>query len=130
MTRLILMLLVVSVFASSLGVAVFADEETPEETLATDATDEVADEGEDKKNTVAVGGDSNNQKETVDDEELKKLYIEGFERKGEYADYYLEHIDSSKKLPEIVIDPNSYVSTTATVVAHPEFEGKKNVFPQ
>ena len=133
MTRLILMLLIVSVFASTLGGIAFADEveTTGEEPTSSEVLDEIAQEAEEeaKKNTVSVGGDKNNQKEDIDDEELKKLVIEGFERTGEYADYYLEHLEYSKKLPEIVIDPTLYNKelSTAGVEEKAEFDGFKEL---
>lgn len=130
--RLVLMLLAVSVFVSSLGVITFAAdtaegaEVSDAESTVTTGSEEEA-EPEVNKNAVQAGGIENNQEETVDDEELKKLHIEGFERTGEYADYYLNHLKYSKKLPEIVIDPASYVSTTAKFTNHAVYEGEKNV---
>lgn len=134
--RLVLMLLAVSVFISSLGVVSFADTADgteaasgtePADSAVTEDSSEPSEAERPGKNTVVAGGAENNQKDTVSDEELKQLYIEGFERTGEYADYYLEHFDHIKKLPEIIIDPASYVSTTATVKSHEVYEGEENV---
>ncbi len=130
--RMILVLLAVSVFVSSLSVFVLAADDVEAiaettEAVGTEATSESEDSGAKKNNAVVVGGSDKNQTESVDVEALKNLYIEGFERKGEYADYFLENIKYDKKLPEIVIDPASYTSTTAGVELLGEFEGKKNV---
>lgn len=122
LTRTLVMLLAVVVLLSTFGVFAHADEET------FDATNEEFYEENTESTSSSTTGNSVTGEETekVDqdaiDAELMKLHIEGFERTGEYSDYYDKYSEYIKKLPEIVIDPASYVSTTATVSAVENYE--------
>ncbi len=132
-SRLLCMLLVVAFLLSTFSVFAFAD------TVTADASDEVVSEDEnlvtddatenpdELDNIVSSDGSSSNKKEEPTDDELREIVIEGFERKGEYADYIEKYAEYIKKLPDIKIDPLSYESTTATVKTHEKFEGKENV---
>ena len=138
LTRTLYMLLAVIILLSSFSVYAFAD---AEEDLLTDAaydeaygdkpTDETETQGSSSApaggSVVVAGGKENNTTETVDDETLRQLHIEGFERTGLYDDYYQKYAEYDKKLPEVVVDPKSYVSTTATVTQFDEYNGQTGV---
>lgn len=123
--RLLCVLLAVMFLVSSLSICVFAEGEVESEVSeqVTETEEQTySDEAEEGYGVV-----SDDDEEELTDEELKELYIEGFERTGEYAEYFEKYLEYSKNLPEIVIDPASYESATAVVVAHPEYEGVQNV---
>lgn len=131
------MLLAFVIFLSSFSVFVFAENEDD----ASAAASSEAAQGEDSAETgsaasptpakggssVEAGSNRDDNQEVVDDEALKQLHIEGFERTGIYDDYYRQYADYDKKLPEVVIDPRTYDSTTAQVSQHESYEGKNGV---
>jgi len=122
------MLLAVIMFLSSFSVFTMADGEDVD--LETDVSVESVEDdaltSDDSKNAISMDGESGKADEP-DVEELMQLYISGFERSGEYADYVEKYSAYNKKMPEVVIDPSAYDSTTATVTKVDEYNGEKNV---
>ena len=140
-SRLLCMLLVAVFLLSTFTVFAFADSEevdasdaevSSEEIVETDDAEEAedeedAEESEELDNIVSADGSSSSKKEELTDDELREIKIEGFERKGDYSEYFEKYEEYNKKMPAIKIDPLSYESTTATVKTHEKYEGKKNV---
>lgn len=131
--RTIFMLLAVVMIISTFSVFALADTETEStDSSATDDSSQLLDDVTLPNyagggSSIQAGGNKDDNQETVSDEELKELYIEGFERSGEYEDYYDKYSEYIKKLPEIVIDPSSFVSTTAKYQLLDNYNGEKNV---
>lgn len=128
------MLLAVIILLSSFSVFALAE---PEDDSSADVSSETGSDDDTEFNSspapskgssvVEAGSNKDDNKVTVDDEELKKLHIEGFERTGIYDEYYQKYAEYDKKLPEVVIDPKTYESATAGVTHLDEYEGKQGV---
>ena len=136
--RALFMLLAFVMLLSSFSVFVFAESQNDADQAQSsdDATDsDISDddgfvsspEPSDGSTSIEAGGNREDLVETVDDDELRELYIEGFERTGIYDDYYNKYAEYDTVLPEIVINPREFVSTTAEVSQYDEYEGKNNV---
>ena len=134
LARSMYLLLAVAIFLSCFGVTAFADNDGEVQTTAADS-DEATVGDEDvsfaspkpSTGSTLVEAGSEKEDEVIDVEALKNLHIEGFTRTGIYEDYYNQHADLDKKLPQVVVDPRNYVSTTAGVEKLDNFEGKNGV---
>ncbi|MBQ7095438.1 MAG: extracellular solute-binding protein [Clostridia bacterium] len=124
----LLAIILIMVMALSMATFVFADEELEDAEQATTEEGDAEDGATDEEiaQPIVTGPAETVTPEGLEDNQ-SSVSVVGFHRDGRYVDYYNEHLDADKKLPEVLVAGNAVTSGSAKYALAENYEGKSNV---